>query len=192
MSPPADLHKLRRKGKKYRNAFMASTVRGSIAYQVQALRGEMSQEKFAKRTGKKQTQISRLENADSGGVNLQTLIEIASELDIALLVKFVDYSTFLEETSDFSTAALRVSSIDELCADKAQAPAASTESTMVGTAGPKDFIKRHRHRSIGSAISQRPEGESVLACRPPFKSAYTTSPATICSPGKLIWHPYVA
>ena len=88
--------------KKYRDGYMQTHVRAAVAYQVQALREKfgITQAEFAERTGKKQSVISRLENTDYGKVSVQTLLDIASGMDVALLVKFVSYPEFLQHASE--------------------------------------------------------------------------------------------
>lgn len=107
------LKKLTRKD--YRNGYMQSRVRSNIAYQILALRKKfgMSQTEMAEKTGKKQSVISRLEDPEYGRVTLGSLLDIASSLDVALLVQFVSYPDFLERTSDMSEAALQPETIDE-------------------------------------------------------------------------------
>lgn len=83
-----------------------------LANQLASLQGEMSQKEFGQLLGKPQPIVSRLQNPDYGKYSLQTLLEIASKLDVALLVRFVDYPTFLKVTSDFSDEALRPASFD--------------------------------------------------------------------------------
>lgn len=73
----------------------------------------MSQKEFGQLLGKPQPIVSRLQNPDYGKYSLQTLLEIASKLDVALLVRFVDYPTFLKVTSDFSDEALRPARYDQ-------------------------------------------------------------------------------
>jgi transcriptional regulator with XRE-family HTH domain len=97
--------------KEFRDEFLSSAVRLGISIQTQVLRGNRSQKEFAAVTGKTQTQISRLENAKSGGVSLQTLIDIASALNIGLSVRFVDYDTMLDQVNDMSDQALQVRTI---------------------------------------------------------------------------------
>ena len=46
------------------------------------------------------------------GLSLKTLLEIASELDIALVLKFVPFSRFLREYEDVSPDAMKVESYD--------------------------------------------------------------------------------
>ncbi len=99
--------------KAYRDGYVATHLRTWLAGQVRALRGSMSQKEFGKLIGKPQTVVSRLENPAYGKLTLETLLDVASKLDIALVVRFVDYPTFLVATNDFSEAALRPAPYDQ-------------------------------------------------------------------------------
>ena len=90
----------------FRAAYMAHSLRHFLADQIRALRGGMSQKDFGRLIGKPQSVVSRLENEDHGRVSLQTLIDIAEKLDIALVVRFTDYPAFLQTTADFSETAV--------------------------------------------------------------------------------------
>jgi transcriptional regulator with XRE-family HTH domain len=85
---------------------MAHSLRAFLADQIRALRGDLSQKAFGDLIGKPQSVVSRLENEDYGKVTLQTLIDIAEKLDIALIVRFTDFPTFLHSTADVSESAL--------------------------------------------------------------------------------------
>jgi Phage derived protein Gp49-like (DUF891) len=93
--------------KSYRDSYVSTQLRTWLADQVRALRGDLTQTEFGKLIGKPQTVISRLEDPDYGKLTLETLLDVASKLDIALLVRFVDHVTFLVATNDFSESALR-------------------------------------------------------------------------------------
>jgi transcriptional regulator with XRE-family HTH domain len=94
--------------KEYRDAYMASRVRTSIALQIRALREQrrLSQTDFANRLGKPQSVLSRLESTEYGRVTVQTLLDIASSLDVALVVMFCSYRDFFNQMSDISDHAL--------------------------------------------------------------------------------------
>lgn len=97
-------------GKKYRDAYVRENVRTGIAYQIRAMREQrnsMSQEALGKLLDKPQSTVSRLEDADYGKHTLQTLLEVASAFDVALLVQFVTHSEFLRRTQDVSPNALK-------------------------------------------------------------------------------------
>jgi len=99
--------------KDYRDGFLEADVKAGIAYQIQALREKtgLSQAAFAKKIGKKQSVVSRLENTEYGAVNVNTLLEIAKALDIGLQVRFCDFLDVLER--DISPAGMKVDTIFE-------------------------------------------------------------------------------
>jgi transcriptional regulator with XRE-family HTH domain len=110
----SDLSKLQKfLDKDYRDSYLDSHVKGSIAYQIQALRekAKLTQTEFGKLIGKPQSVVSRLEDTEYGGVNVNTLLQIAHALNIALEVKFCDFGTILK--SDVSHDGLQVENIHE-------------------------------------------------------------------------------
>lgn len=122
--PVKDLNKLRKFLRKdYRDGYMQTQVRSGIAYQMQAIRRKLgiTQTQMSEKVGKPQSVISRLEDVEYGGVSVQSLLDIASGLDIALLVQFVSYPDFLSRTKDMSDKALQPETIAESLADHDQA-----------------------------------------------------------------------
>jgi hypothetical protein len=100
--------------KKYRDAFLGSRVRQFLAHQMRSFRGDRTQAEFGKLLDQPQSVISeRLESPSYGKWNLQTLLHIASKLDVALVVQFVDYPTFVKFTDEISDATVRPASFDE-------------------------------------------------------------------------------
>ena len=91
---------------RFRASYFTTQLKMFLADQIRALRGENSQAEFGRTIGKPQSVVSRLENESYGKVSLQTLIDIANKIDIALLVRFVDWPTFLHSTNDFSQNAI--------------------------------------------------------------------------------------
>jgi len=89
----------------FRASYFTSQLKAFLADQIRALRGDQSQAEFGRIIGKPQSVVSRLENEAYGQLSLQTLIDIANKLDIALLVRFVDWPTFLRFTEDYSSEA---------------------------------------------------------------------------------------
>jgi len=69
---------------------------------MRELRGSLSQADFGQKIGKAQNVVSRLEDPTYGKATLSTLLEIAAKLDRALIVRFVDFKTFLKFTEDQS------------------------------------------------------------------------------------------
>jgi transcriptional regulator with XRE-family HTH domain len=90
---------------RYRHAYVSAHVRQFLARQIRALRGDLSQEEFADKLGMPQSSVSRLENP-AKGMQLQTLFEVASKLDRAVVVRLVDFKTFLRLTNDQSEIAI--------------------------------------------------------------------------------------
>jgi hypothetical protein len=105
--------KLRRKS--YRQVYMAEHVRRSIAYQIRALRDQRgwNQGAFSKVLDKPQSVVCRLEDPSYGKVTVQTLLEVANVCDVALQVRFVTYSVFLQQTRDTSTQSMRVQGFED-------------------------------------------------------------------------------
>ncbi len=100
-----DRAKLNRlKSKKYRDAYLEAQVHTWISYQFRALRKSMglTQKEMAKKIGKPQSVVSRLENEEYGKVSVQTLLDVAHAVDVALLVQFVSYPDFLARMRDKS------------------------------------------------------------------------------------------
>ncbi|UGA47228.1 helix-turn-helix domain-containing protein [Bradyrhizobium quebecense] len=115
----------------YRASYLDSHVKGSVAYQIQALREELglNQTAFGALVGMPQSVISRLENAEGGSVNVNTLLKIAHGLKIGLAIKFCGFDSILAE--DVTPVGLSVeniqSTIDRLALAKPLAP----QSTVV-------------------------------------------------------------
>ena len=97
----------------YRVSYLDAHVKGSIAYQIQALREKLglTQTQFGTLIGMPQPVVSRLEDTEYGGVNVNTLLQIANRLGIGLNVSFVRFDTVLD--TDVSPAALAVETIKE-------------------------------------------------------------------------------
>jgi len=89
-----------------RHVYLSRHLKAFLANQIRSLRGDLSQKEFGKLLGKPQSVVSRLEDENYGKVSLQTLLDIAIKRDIALLIRFVDYPTFLKSTEDHSSRAL--------------------------------------------------------------------------------------
>jgi transcriptional regulator with XRE-family HTH domain len=97
----------------YRVSYLDSHVKGSIAYQIQALRETegLNQTQFGALIGKPQSVVSRLEDTEYGSVNVNTLLQIANRLKIGLDIRFCNFETILN--ADVSPAALTVEKINE-------------------------------------------------------------------------------
>jgi transcriptional regulator with XRE-family HTH domain len=84
----------------FRRGYLNRQFKSFLAAQIRSLRGNKTQAEFGRLIGKTQSVISRLENEHYGQVNINTLLDIALKLDVALIVRFVDYPTFLDLTRD--------------------------------------------------------------------------------------------
>jgi transcriptional regulator with XRE-family HTH domain len=101
--------------KSYRDEYLATQVKGGIAYQIQALRAKahLSQSEFGEKIGKPQSVVSRLESTEYGSLNVRTLLDVAAGMDVALLIRFVSYPEFFKWTERMSEADLSVETIYE-------------------------------------------------------------------------------
>jgi hypothetical protein len=104
---PALFHRMIRLAQKmrdkvYRDAYVASHTRQFLARQMRAFRGKKSQAEFGKEIDRNQVVISRLENPNYTGWTVQTLLDVAAKQDRAVIIRFVDFPTFLRYTEDQS------------------------------------------------------------------------------------------
>lgn len=101
--------------KKFRDAYVFENVRNSIPFQIRALRDERdwTQADLGLATQKPRNVITRLENPNSNIPNLNTLLEIASGFDAALIVKIVPFSRLVKEYEDVSSKALYAASVTD-------------------------------------------------------------------------------
>jgi hypothetical protein len=100
--------------KAYRDSYIASHTRRFLARQMRKFRGEKSQTEFGDLIDKRQTVVSRLEDANYGKWTLQTLFDVAEKLNVAVLVRFVDIPTFLRLSEDMSEDASQPQPYDEV------------------------------------------------------------------------------
>jgi hypothetical protein len=81
--------------KEYRSVYTEQHCRQMLALQMRCMRGAQTQAVFAKRLGMSQTMINRLENPLYRGWSLRLIFQIASRLDIAAFVGFMDFGQFI-------------------------------------------------------------------------------------------------
>lgn len=102
------------RNKAYRDAYLGSRIRQFLAHQMRSFRGDRTQAEFGRILGQPQSVISeRLKSPSYGKWNLQTLLDIASKLDVALIVQFVDYTTFVKFTHEITEDTVRPAPFDE-------------------------------------------------------------------------------
>lgn len=111
--------------KEYRDAYVRATLTHGLAHQIRVNREQrkLSQQSLAERCGGKTTQvvISRLEDPAYGKFTLNSILKVASALDVAVLVRLVPYSKFLLETTDKSVFGLYAKSFFEESLNNSQA-----------------------------------------------------------------------
>jgi hypothetical protein len=129
----------------FRAAYMAHHLRAFLADQIRALRGDLSQREFGLLIDKPQSVVSRLEGENYGKHTLQTLLDIATKLDIGLLVRFVDFATFLRTTNDLSEEALHPSPYD-----------AAAISSMLSGQTPQEKPSKALAAFLSTSYDQRP------------------------------------
>lgn len=119
--------------KEYRDEYLDTFVKGSIAHQIQALReaAGLTQKQFGDLIGKPQSVVSRLEDTEYGAVTVQTLLEIAKARDVALQIKFCDYVDII--TADISEAAFKVDTVRESYQKLASCSVVNTVNTRAFT-----------------------------------------------------------
>ncbi len=123
--------------KDMRDAYLSAQTHAKISHQIRALRLQRgwSQGEFGEKLGKPQSNVSRLESREEGKYTLQTLLELASALDVGLVVEFAAYEDFIRRTSDLSPASLEVPSfsrqaLEPLCQDSLQTDLASSWTNL--------------------------------------------------------------
>lgn len=129
--------------RKYRHSYVAAHTRRFLARQMRKFRGEKSQTEFGEAIDKQQTVVSRLEDPAYGKMTLQTLLDVAEKLDVALFVRFVDHYTFVKLTDDLSDEAAVPQPFDKIEASR-------REQLSSGEAA------RAYDEALKSALQQRP------------------------------------
>lgn len=128
---------------KYRHSYVAAHTRRFLARQMRRFRGEIAQTAFGDLVDKRQTVISRLEDPSYVGWSLRTMLEIARKLDLAVVVRFVDFPTFLRLSEDMSDAALCPAKYDQQAIDEV----AREDERMEGESALEAFWKIDRNQS---------------------------------------------
>lgn len=107
-----------------------------IALQIKTLRLQRgwSQKELAERAGMKQSRISAMEQADYSGWSVGTLRRLAEAFDLALVVRFESYGTFLEDATSVSRPALERPSFPDDPAFKEEEEARGVRRRRSGSA----------------------------------------------------------
>lgn len=96
----------------YRQAFVEQRVDALLPFQLRALREQRgwTQQQLGERCGKAQAWICKLENPTYARFSLQTLKTLAAAFDVALDVRFIPFSDFVDRLSNRRVDDLRVPS----------------------------------------------------------------------------------
>jgi transcriptional regulator with XRE-family HTH domain len=133
----------------FRHGFINRQLKAFLAQQIRALRGDMRQEDFGKLIGKPQSVVSRLEKQADRQISIQTLIDIAEQLDIAVIIRFVDFPTFLKYTQDYTDEATAPAAFDQAAVDRLAVMESNKAETMEALG---NFVQRQAEaqKSLGS------------------------------------------
>jgi transcriptional regulator with XRE-family HTH domain len=102
--------------KAFRHGFMAEHIGESIARQIRDLRISrgLDQRQFAERCGAPQSVVSRWENPKKARtITIATLLKIATAMDVALLVRFVDWAMWIAFELQYRPDGFHVKSFSE-------------------------------------------------------------------------------
>ncbi|SEL61531.1 Helix-turn-helix domain-containing protein [Roseateles sp. YR242] len=94
---------------------MEAAVDQGIAWQIKINRERrgLSQKQLASKLGTQQSAISRLEDPDYGSHSLESLKQVASAFDCALLLKLVPFSVLAAESEKLSPDDLFAAPFDQ-------------------------------------------------------------------------------
>jgi transcriptional regulator with XRE-family HTH domain len=101
--------------KKRRRAYVHAELVNGVAHQIRVLRQQRkwTQQQLAKRLGTSQTVVSRLEDPSYGKFSVQTLLNVGSAFDVAVLVRYMPFSEFMLHTWDTSPSRFEAVAYDE-------------------------------------------------------------------------------
>lgn len=97
----------------YRRAWLETHTKQLIAAQFRAMRRDERQEDFGQRIGVSQSVVARYENPAYGSMTVNTLLDVAKNLKVGLLVKFVPFSRVMDEAKDLTASDLAPISYSE-------------------------------------------------------------------------------
>ena len=93
---------LQLKNKAVRRAYVEAELVNGLAHQIRILRQQRNWTQFhlAKRLRTSQGVVSRLEDPSYGKYSLKTLTQLSSAFDVALYIRFMTFSQFMNQTWD--------------------------------------------------------------------------------------------
>ena len=101
--------------KELRDFFVSEHINIGLSFQIRALRKQRgwTQKELSDRAKKKQSWIAKIENPNYTGFSLQTLKELASVFDVALIVRFVPFGELVKWELTLSPEKLEALSFNE-------------------------------------------------------------------------------
>lgn len=87
-----------------RDAYVEAELINALSHQIRILRQQRgwSQKDLAVKLGTTQTTISRIEDPSYGKISISTLLKLAKVFDVALYLRFMQFSDFMHATWDTS------------------------------------------------------------------------------------------
>jgi hypothetical protein len=157
---PVDFHRAVRlahkfRDKEYRDTYVEAHSRRFLAHQMREFRGDASQTEFGERIDKSQTIVSRLEDANYSGWSLRTLFEVAQSLNVAAIVRFVDFPTFLRRTDDQSDAAVKPAAYDSSAVEECAYEMARSSPGLAGSGASMTFVLEQANVPVTEGYSAR-------------------------------------
>jgi transcriptional regulator with XRE-family HTH domain len=156
------------RSKEYRDAFVASQIRVGLPMQCRALREsrDWTQPQLAEAASMSQPRISEIERPGERNLNLETLLRLASAFDVALQVRFVPFSQFVDDDDQLDLANFYVSPFEEDLAGVEKREEQMKSVVVMGPAhreasGGKDQLGQSRAINAAVAPAPRLDSQSV-------------------------------
>lgn len=176
------------KSKPFRDAFFATHINTSIAFQIRAMRQrrKWSQRKLGQKIGRKkalaQSRVSKLETPGRTAYTMRALERVASAFDVALMVRFVPYGDLTRFLETLGPDSYVVPSFNEEVAAAEAAEARGSAGVLLFSRPPMQLSTGDTARPVpipeaGPATSDRiePSVRRINVLRP--RGAYFSSVA---------------
>ena len=131
MSEKSELITRLKNDKRYRDAYIRAKAHANITSQIRALRLSrgMTQKGLAGEAEMKQPRVSAMERPGATQFNLETLIRLASDFQVGLVVRFASFSEMLSWENEFRQDSFHVTSLDDDADFQREEPIATAEPT---------------------------------------------------------------
>jgi hypothetical protein len=134
--------------KEYRDQYVEAFNRQLLARQMRSLRGDRSQAEYGAALDKSQTQIARFEDPTYGW-QTRTVFEIGRKENVAAIVCFVDFETFLQFEGSMSERMLTPHRYDPALLAKL---CGSDDASNVGHQAETQMAERPSAKRAASAL----------------------------------------